>query len=115
MFEPFHSSVDPEFWQVFEKKKLTEFKLDNSQKEIIGTIHAGGKYENISAKLKIGWESFDGKIKSQFLFFFEFFVSLIVILNSKFLVRICSLIKQKAKSKLQIQWKNSRITIYSKF
>jgi len=58
-FEPFGSAVDPEFWHIFEKKKLHEYKLDNSPKEIFGTYQIGGQYAEIKARIRIGNEAYN--------------------------------------------------------
>jgi ubiquitin-like modifier-activating enzyme ATG7 len=58
-FESFHSSVDPDFWYELENRKLTQYKLDNTEKDIYATYTTGGEYAQVSSRIRLGREAFD--------------------------------------------------------
>jgi len=47
------------FWHIFEKKKLHDYKLDNTPKAIFGTYQIGGQYAEIKARIRIGNEAYN--------------------------------------------------------
>eukprot|EP01027_Heterolobosea_sp_BB2_P003931 GEZU01005915.1.p1 GENE.GEZU01005915.1~~GEZU01005915.1.p1 ORF type:complete len:308 (+),score=70.63 GEZU01005915.1:92-1015(+) len=57
-FESFHSAVDATFWYELEKRKLVEYKLDNSPKIIVGEYTTGGEHKQLSCRFHLSRESF---------------------------------------------------------
>ncbi|KAL0491789.1 autophagy-related protein ATG7 [Acrasis kona] len=58
-FESFTSSVDPDYWYELENKKLTEFKLDNTERDIYATYNTGGEHEQVSSRIRLSRGAFN--------------------------------------------------------
>lgn len=64
-FEPFHSSVDADFWHELEHRKLVTYKLDNSPKPIQATYVTGGQYTQLSSRIHVSRDAFIDQNKEQ--------------------------------------------------